>query len=144
MFKISKQGLLLIAGIVWLAAGINILRIGIMAILSSWGKAALWLDIGLPFFILLIFAGFSLMFYRIVGKNEKRIMAGEEEKKSVFLFLDLKGYFLMAFMMTLGIVLRHGDFLPDYIFAFFYTGLGSALSVSGLRFAIRFFKLKSK
>ncbi len=138
---IKKRGLLLIAGIVWLAAGVNILRIGVMAIRSSWGKGALWLDTLLPMFILLILGGFSFMFFRIVNKHEKRILGYDADKVSVFLFFDVKGYLLMSFMMGLGIVLRHGKFLPDYFFAFFYTGLGLALSISGFRFAARFFKL---
>ncbi len=141
MLKIKKRGLLLVAGIVWLAAGINILRIGILAILSSWNQGALWLDILLPIVTLLILVGFSFMFYRIVGKHEKRIMGYEAEKVSVFLFFDFKGYLMMIGMMGLGIVLRHGNFLPDYFFAFFYTGLGTALSISGIRFAVRFFRL---
>ncbi len=141
MFKVKKCILLLIAGIVWLAAGINILRIGIQAIFSSWGKGALWLDITLPIFTFLIFVGFCLMFYRIVTKHEKRILGYKADKVSVFLFFDLKGYLLMVFMMALGLFLRHGGFLPDYFFAFFYTGLGTALSLAGFRFAVRFFKL---
>lgn len=141
MFKIKKRGLLLFAGVVWLAAGVNILRIGVMAICSSWGKGALWLDVALPIFALLILGGFSFMFYRIVDRHEKRILGYETDKVSVFLFFDVKGYLLMAFMMGLGIVLRQGDFLPNYFFAFFYTGLGIALSVSGFRFTARFFKL---
>ena len=45
MIKIKKRGLLLIAGIVWLAAGTNILRIGITSMLSIWGIGDLWQDI---------------------------------------------------------------------------------------------------
>lgn len=141
MLRIKKRGLLLVAGAVWLLAGVNIVRIGILSILSSFGKGAPWQDMMLPIFTLLILVGFSFMFYRIVGKNERRILAYEGERVSVFLFFDKKGYFLMAFMMILGIVLRRGDFLPDYFFAFFYTGLGAALSIAGLRFGVRFFRL---
>ena len=141
MLRIKKRGLLFVAGTVWLAAGINILRIGIMAILSAWGQGARWLDLTLPLWTALILLGFSFMFYRIVGKHERRILGYGAERVSVFLFFDIKGYLMMGFMMTLGIVLRRGGFMPDYFFAFFYTGLGAALSLSGLRFLVRFFKL---
>ena len=50
----------------------------------------------------------------------------------------------MIFMMGLGIILRHGSFLPDYFFAFFYSGLGFALLVSGLRFIARFFRKNAR
>ena len=66
----------------------------------------------------------------------------EEEKKSVFCFFDLKGYLMMVFMMGLGITLRRSHLLSDFFFAFFYTGLGTALSISGLRFIVRFFELR--
>ena len=37
-------------------------------------------------------------------------------------------------MMTLGLTLRDIGKLPDSFFAFFYTGLGSALLLTGLLF----------
>ena len=37
----------------------------------------------------------------------------------------------------LGITLRHSGKLPEFFFAFFYTGLGTALTVAGIRFLIR-------
>ena len=43
---------------------------------------------------------------------------------------------MMAFMMTLGIVLRSSGLLPDEFFAFFYTGLGTSLSIAGILFLI--------
>lgn len=76
------------------------------------------------------------MFYHIVGKYQKRILDYPEEKKSIFCCFDLKGYLLMAFMMGLGIGLRVGNFLPDEFFAAFYSGLGTALSVAGIRFIV--------
>lgn len=81
------------------------------------------------------------MFRRIVNKNELRIMAYEAEKVSIFRFFDVKGYITMIFMMGLGIILRRGNFLPEYFFSFFYTGLGTALSIVGISFIVHFFKL---
>ena len=43
----------------------------------------------------------------------------------------------MAFMMTLGITLRRSGFVAEYFFTWFYTGLGTALSIAGIRFLIR-------
>ena len=141
MVKVKKRVLLFIAGIIWLAAGVNIARIGVLAVISLWNPDALWRNVGILALAALIFVGFSFMFYRIVQKNERRILGYEGERVSVFRFFDVKGYLLMAFMMTLGIVLRGFQLLPDFFFAFFYTGLGSALSLSGLRFLVRGFRL---
>lgn len=49
-----------------------------------------------------------------------------------FMFLTLKGYLIIAFMMTMGITLRRLGTIPEHFFAFFYTGLGSALFIAGL------------
>lgn len=48
--------------------------------------------------------------------------------RQLYKFLTLKGYLIIAFMMTLGFTLRGIGKLPDSYFAFFYTGLGSALA----------------
>ena len=132
---VSKRTLLLIAGLVWLAAGVNILRIGLKALipLFSGGTGRLLLALGLA---VLICAAFSLMFSRIVVRHTARILS-YETKQPAYRFFDAKSYILMAFMMTLGITLRRSGFVPEYFFTWFYTGLGTALSIAGIRFLIR-------
>ena len=132
---VSKRTLLLIAGLVWLAAGVNILRIGINALIPLFSGATgrLLLALGLA---VLICAAFSLMFHRIVVKHTARILS-YETKQPAYRFFDTKSYILMAFMMTLGITLRRSGFVPEFFFTWFYTGLGTALSIAGIRFLIR-------
>ena len=132
---VSKRTLLLIAGLVWLAAGVNILRIGLKALipLLSGETGRLLLALGLA---VVICAAFSLMFHRIVVKHTRRILS-YETKQPAYRFFDTKSYILMAFMMTLGITLRHSVFVPEFFFTWFYTGLGTALSIAGIRFLIR-------
>ena len=109
---VSKRTLLLIAGLVWLAAGVNILRIGLKALipLFSGGTGRLLLALGLA---VVICAAFSLMFHRIVVKHTARILS-YETKQPAYRFFDTKSYILMAFMMTLGITLRRSGFVPEY------------------------------
>ena len=128
--KIQKEKLLIVAGVVWAIAGANILRIGIASYVESF-------DRGNPFPLLwmiplsaLILTGFMMMFRKVVKRNT--------EKKSVFAFFDIKGYLLMAFMMALGITLRSVNLLPVEFFAVFYTGLGTALTLSGVRFIVNY------
>ena len=132
---VSKRTLLFIAGLVWLAAGVNILRIGLKVLvpLFSGATGGLLLALGLAAGIC---AAFSLMFHRIVVKHTNRIL-GYETKQPVYRFFDGKSYLLMAFMMTLGITLRRSGLVPEFFFAWFYTGLGTALSVAGIRFLVR-------
>ena len=132
---VSKRTLLFIAGLVWLAAGINILRIGLKVLLPLFSGEAgrLLLALGLA---AVICAAFSLMFHRIVIKHTRRIL-GYETKQPAYRFFDGKSYLLMAFMMTLGITLRRSGFVPEFFFAWFYTGLGAALGIAGIRFLVR-------
>lgn len=139
--KVKKKNLLFIAGFVWIAAGINILRIGITSFVSVWGGQNLFHRFAGVFLAITILTGFLFMFRKIVAKHSERILNYAEEKKSVFLFFDLRGYLMMGFMMALGLTLRHSHRIPVFFFAFFYTGLGTALFISGLRFVIRFFDL---
>ena len=131
MMKVKKRTLLSIAGTLWLIAGVNILRIGAEALLGSSAHGMIWL---VCMGALTVFAGFMLMFRRIVDKHKRRILAYPEKRRPVWDCFDRKGYVLMVFMMTLGIVLRRVAQLPPAFFAVFYTGLGAALGVSGLLF----------
>lgn len=128
MLNVRKPVLLLTAGALWLIAGVNILRIGVAAFASC---PSFLLPAALA---LLIFIGFSMMFMRIVQKHQRRILGYPEARKSIFFCFDRKGYLLMVFMIALGITLRASGLLPPFFFAFFYTGLGSALAFAALQF----------
>lgn len=136
--KVKKEVLLIIAGALWAAAGINILRIGIASYIASSGSVKVYFLLLMMLLSALILAGFIAMFMRVVRKNTRRILS-YPEKKTIFAFLDLKGYLLMAFMMGLGITLRLINLLPVEFFAVFYTGLGTALTLSGALFVRNFF-----
>lgn len=132
MLKIGKKYLLLLAGIVWLAAGVNILRIGLL----SYSGYVTVLNILLS---LAVFAFFWLMiFSRMVRKHTKRITGYEEEKQFFLKFFDIKSFIIMAFMITLGIGLRASGLCPPVFIAVFYSGLGSALALAGIRFLRHF------
>lgn len=132
---VKKQTLVLIAGIVWMAAGINILRIGIVAAVSvNW---IWWMVLSM----LAVFALFFGMFFRIVKKHLKRIYGYDDAKKYCFLrFFDVKAYILMGIMMTGGILMRTLGWIPDRCTAMFYTGLGGGLTVAGILFLVEYIK----
>ncbi len=138
MLKVKKQTLLLVASIVWLIAGFNIVNIGIKSLVSLIQNDREWLWL-VGMCAVLVFLGFFFMFKVVVRKHTKRIL-GYEGKKSIFLFFDLKGYLLMAFMMGLGITLRVGNFLPLEFFAAFYNGLGCGLLFGGALFLVGYIK----
>lgn len=139
--KTKKENLLIIAGVVWALAGINILRIGAQSYAESITNIAVPITFLMFLGSALICFGFMMMFRRVVKRNTKRILS-YPKRMTVFAFLDLKGYLLMLFMMGLGITLRGLDLLPTEFFAVFYTGLGMALTSAGGVFIISRVKVK--
>lgn len=135
MFKVRAKYLLLIAAAVWCAAGINILRLGILSAQDAkLHPAALTLGIVITFLL------FHPMFSKLVGKHSDRIRSYGEQHMHVLKFFDVKGYIIMAIMMSGGIALRSFGILPPWVVAFFYTGLGMALTLGGFGFALHYIK----
>ena len=127
MFKVKKRTLLLIAGIVWLIAGFNVARLGIISyklIDPEWYLYIL---------SLVIFLLFGRMFFKMSRKHTKRIVR-YEEYRPFWNFFDCKAYMIMAFMMGGGIALRSSGLVSDFFIAFFYTGLDCALGLAGVIF----------
>ena len=132
--KVQKNTLLLIACLVWGAAGFNILKIGLLAYPNYLQPLNYALS-------LLVFAIFQfLIFGKLVKKHTQRINGYVEEKQFFLKFFDVKSFIIMAFMMTFGIVLRATNIAPEQFIAVFYTGLGSALTLAGLLFGYQFAK----
>lgn len=135
MFKVSKRTLLLIAGIVWLAAGGNIAWLGIQAF-AQINMSYVWAII---LGAVVVFTLFHMkIFSKMVGKHSNRIAAYEDDKIGFWRFFDASGYIMMAIMMSGGISLRAFGLVPMWFIAFFYTGLGIALVLSGVSFLVRF------
>lgn len=131
-FKVKGRTLLLIAGLVWIIAGVNILRIGVVTWLTD---SQSWLfKICESTVIFLLF--FNLVFRKLFAKHSKRI--GEKrDKHCPFSFFDVKGWIIMAFMIALGITIRAYHLLPNSFISVFYTGLSSALIITGILFLSR-------
>lgn len=134
-YEVPKRTLLLIAGIIWMIAGYNVTRLGVIAYKTT----------GVKWYLLLlsavIFSLFGTMFYKMTKKHTKRIMGYAEEYRPFWNFFDLKAYIIMAFMMGGGIGLRNAGVFPDIFVAFFYTGLGCALFLAGVCFIVSFCKI---
>lgn len=133
-FHVKKHTLLVIAGCVWLIAGFNVARLGILSYKKIMPVSVIHILLSV-----LVFCLFGLMFTKMSIKHRKRIHGYREEFKPVWHFFDLKAYCIMAFMMGGGIWLRSSGLVPDVFIAVFYTGLGCALALAGILFWIMFF-----
>ena len=139
MCKVRKIHLLAINGLMWTAIGTKISITGIGHYLTT-PTEKLWRMIPLS---VLVFAGFYMMFTGIVRKYSERIHALPGPMEPIYKTFSLKGYLIIAFMISLGISLKYIPGSPDSFFAWFYLGLGPGLLSAGIRFLIRWWKAKN-
>lgn len=94
--KVKRNTPLLIACLVWSAAGFNILRIGVLAYPAY---LSLW-NLLLSAMVFTVFQIF--IFGRLVKKHTTRIGGYEEERHFFMKFFDVKSFLIMAVMMSGG------------------------------------------
>ena len=115
--KVKRNTLLLLACLVWSAAGFNILRIGLIAYPPYLSVLNFLLSI-------LVFGVFQkYIFGKLVKKHTARINAYLEERHFFLKFFDKKAFAIMAVMMTGGIGLRVSGIASERFIAVFYTCL---------------------
>ena len=104
-FYVKQRTLLLIAGLVWLMAGFNVARLGVLsyrAVVPAWYLYLLSAA---------VFLLFAAMFYRMSKKHTRRIL-GYQARRPFWHFFDRRAYVLMACMMGGGIGLRAAGVFP--------------------------------
>ncbi len=126
--KVTRNTLLLLASVVWCAAGYNVLRIGVLAY-HAYVSVPAFLVSAVVFFLFHFF-----VFGRLVRKHTGRIHAYPEPRQFFLKFFDGKSFVIMAVMMSGGIWLRRSGVAPEWFIAVFYSGLGAALLLAGLLF----------
>lgn len=125
---VERRWLFGIAGAVWTIAGLillgwSVVWLGAVDLVSE-------LELGSVGLVVAFLAG-SYGFSRIVAHNISRI-EGMPERVGVFSFQAWRSYLVMAFMIALGVVLRHSAF-PKPGLAVVYLAIGGALILaSGL------------
>ena len=127
---LPKNHLMLIAGLVWCAAGAMVCMIGLPL---EVGLAPSHLIL-LPLAGVIFLAFYFLVFSRLVQKHTSRIRARTEDRLPFWHFFNTSSWLVMAVMMGGGMALRLSHLMPDWMIAFFYSGLGVALFLCGLRF----------
>jgi hypothetical protein len=106
---------------------------------SGIGVPLLW-EFGLTQQILYPLAGvvflifYFLIFSRLVVKHTERIRERPEPRLPFWNFFDTSSYVVMAIMMAGGMWFRLSRVVPNWMIAFFYSGLGVALFSCGIRF----------
>ena len=127
---VSKNQLMLIAGLVWCAAGAMVCLVG----LPLEFRLAPSDVILFPLAVVVFLAFYFLVFSRLVRKHTARIRARPEERLPFWHFFNASSWAVMAVMMGGGMALRFSHTITDPTIAFFYSGLGVALFLCGVRF----------
>ena len=127
---IPKNHLMLIAGLVWSAAGAMVCLIG-LPLEVGLAPANLIL---IPLAGVIFLAFYFLVFSPLVRKHTGRIRARAEDRLPFWHFFNASSWVVMAVMMGGGMALRLSHVMPDAVIAFFYSGLGVALFMCGVRF----------
>ena len=127
---IPKNRLMLIAGLVWCLAGAMVSLIGLPLLLGLAPANLLLYPLAVAIFLTFYFFVFS----RLVRKHTGRIRARAEDRLPFWHFFNASSWAVMAVMMGGGMALRLSHLVPDWMIAFFYSGLGVALLLCGVRF----------
>lgn len=128
--RVSRRILLFEAGIVWLFASFMLFRKGFI-FLKELNALNIWILIacligGVVFFF--------IMFMKISSKHIRRIHVLDDDERHIFAFFNVKGYIMMAGMISLGILLRKTGIFPIVPLSYFYFFMGTPLFLSGWRF----------
>jgi hypothetical protein len=129
-FHLPKNQLILLAGIVWCAAGAMVSFIGLPLEVGLAPEHLILVPLALVIFITF----YRFVFSRLVAKHAGRIQAKPEARLPFWHFFNASSWAVMAVMMGGGMALRLSHVMPDWMIAFFYSGLGVALFLCGVRF----------
>ncbi|MDD5308490.1 MAG: hypothetical protein PHU25_14305 [Deltaproteobacteria bacterium] len=126
---VDKKVLYAVAAVVWSAVGLMMCGLA-----ASWLALLPWLeDAGVAAAGLMVaILAAVFLFSRVARRNIARI-EGKRERVCVFAFQAWRGYVLVAFMIALGLALRHSP-LPRPLLAFLYLGIGGGLLGGSVRY----------
>jgi len=124
-----RETLVLVAGIVWSLVGLTLVSVAVAWLFSSPRYAVILMLGGAV-------AGYAIYrfgFSHLARQNLVRIyaQAPQKDKVCVFAFQNIRSYFLIVIMMSLGYGLRHSG-IPKTYLAPIYIAIGLALTLSSL------------
>jgi hypothetical protein len=133
LLLIRRHFLFALAGIFWTIAG------GILCFRASVWLGSLSTPAAITVALLSIgcaAAGYIFGFSRLVVRNIERINR-MPERANFFAFTALRGYVMIALMMTIGITLRNSS-VPKYYLTIPYFVMGGILLIGSVQFYRKF------
>lgn len=130
--SVPRKRLLLIAGLVWCVAGAMVSVVGLPLEIRLAPSNLILLPLAAAIFL----SFYVMVFSPLVRRHTERIRARREERLPFWHFFNASSWVVMAVMMGGGMALRLSHVMPDWTIAFFYSGLGTALFLCGVRFVV--------
>jgi hypothetical protein len=127
---VPKRALLFVAAAVWTFAGSMLLYKG-FKMMGATGQA-LALELILSLIAGIIF--YWTMFAKISFKHTHRILNLKEAYPCLFSFFNIRSYFLMALMISMGITLRMTGWVTPAHLSYLYFTMSVPLLLSSIRF----------
>ena len=135
--EVKQKWLIMLSGLMWSGVGIllNWIASKWFQVFNVW-QTVLALTAGPLLGFVIAYFGFS----KLAEQNANRILA-YPEKVCVFAFQRWQMYVLIVVMMSMGIFMRSTHFIPKFMLAPVYIGIGTALFISSFVYYKRFSSL---
>lgn len=127
---INREYLYYMASIIWMIPGLILTTKGLIAY-TTIPSHQLWLlsiTIGIMVF-------FYIIFTKVVTKYCQYIVS-QPNPTLIWQVFSTKGWILLLIMVGLGMLVKFLPFVTNHFIATFYTGLGSMLLLSSIRFVL--------
>lgn len=129
---VPKSVLIALGAALWGFAAYRILRMGFIFIEKHALHHLVNYLIGIAGFI----PFFLLVFRKVSRRYITRIKNLPQRRPCMFAFFDLRGYIMMSFMITTGILVSHWKVIPELYKGTFFISLGLSLLASSVFYII--------
>ncbi len=130
----SKRWLYILAGLMWMAVGILLIRFAYQWLVPTGVDNSSWfLFGGIGLACMIYHWGFS----RLANKNIFRIESLRVNTPCIFAFQLWTSYPLVIVMISMGIYLRKFSTFPKVYLASLYIGIGGSLFLASLHYFIK-------
>jgi hypothetical protein len=129
---VPKPVLIALGAALWGFAAFRILKMGFIFIERHALHHFVNYLIGIAGFI----PFFMLVFRKVSLRYINRIINLPQRRPCMFAFFDLRGYIMMSFMITIGILVSHWKVIPELYKGTFFISLGLSLLASSIFYIV--------
>jgi hypothetical protein len=129
---VPKPVLIALGAALWGFAAYRILKMGFIFIERNALHHFVNYLIGIAGFVPFFF----LVFRKVSLRYITRIKNLPQQRPCMFSFFDLRGYIMMSFMITIGILVSHWKIIPELYKGTFFISLGLSLLASSIFYIV--------